>query len=103
MNAFITACAKAPIKLYRLVISPWLGPSCRFTPTCSAYALQAIDRHGAFKGLILTTARITRCHPWHRGAHVDPVPERFDWWHLIGYKRGEPEKEISQVKGPSRR
>lgn len=61
------------VKGYRLLLSPWLGSSCRFTPTCSAYALEALERHGAGAGSYLTLARIARCHPWCAGGH-DPVP-----------------------------
>jgi uncharacterized protein len=61
------------IKLYQLIISPWLGPSCRFTPTCSQYGLEAFKKYGVFKGFWLTAKRIARCHPW--GGHgYDPVP-----------------------------
>jgi hypothetical protein len=61
------------IKIYQWVISPWLGPKCRFTPTCSNYALEAFKKHGVFKGFWLTVKRISRCHPW--GGHgYDPVP-----------------------------
>jgi uncharacterized protein len=59
---------------YRLLLSPWLGSACRFTPTCSAYALQALQEHGAAAGSYLTLARIARCHPWCAGGH-DPVPQ----------------------------
>lgn len=62
-----------PIIFYRAVISPYLPPSCRFTPTCSEYALEALRRHGPFKGLWLTVRRICRCHPWG-GSGYDPVP-----------------------------
>ena len=58
---------------YRLVLSPWLGSACRFTPTCSAYSLEALERHGAAAGAYLTAARIARCHPWCDGG-LDPVP-----------------------------
>ena len=61
------------VRLYRLLLSPWLGSACRFEPTCSAYALQALDRHGAAAGSLLTLARLARCHPWCAGGH-DPVP-----------------------------
>lgn len=61
------------VKAYRLLLSPWLGSSCRFTPTCSAYSLEALERHGAAAGTYLTVARIARCHPWCAGGH-DPVP-----------------------------
>lgn len=64
----------ALIKGYRLVLSPWLGSACRFEPTCSAYALQALERHGAAAGSYLTLRRLTRCHPWCDGGG-DPVPD----------------------------
>jgi putative membrane protein insertion efficiency factor len=58
---------------YQIGISPWLGPRCRFYPTCSNYALEAIDRHGAAKGSLLAGKRLLKCHPWHPGG-LDPVP-----------------------------
>ena len=61
------------VKGYRLFLSPALGSSCRFEPTCSAYALQALQTHGAGKGAYLTLRRIGRCHPWCDGG-LDPVP-----------------------------
>jgi hypothetical protein len=61
------------IKAYRYCLSPLLGPSCRFLPTCSDYALQAIDKYGAGHGSWLALKRIARCHPWHPGGY-DPVP-----------------------------
>ncbi len=61
------------VKSYRLFLSPSLGSSCRFEPTCSAYALQALQTHGAGKGSYLTLKRIGRCHPWCEGG-LDPVP-----------------------------
>lgn len=61
------------IKFYRLFLSPWLGNACRFEPTCSRYALEAIERHGGARGGVLMMGRILRCHPWCRGGH-DPVP-----------------------------
>ncbi len=61
------------VKGYRLLLSPWLGSSCRFEPTCSAYALQALQLHGAGKGSYLTLNRLGRCHPWCAGG-LDPVP-----------------------------
>jgi hypothetical protein len=70
--------AQAPIRVYRYAISPWLGPSCRFQPTCSAYALEAIEKHGPVKGLWLTLRRLARCHPikWLGGSEgYDPVPD----------------------------
>jgi putative membrane protein insertion efficiency factor len=62
------------VKAYRMLLSPWLGSSCRFEPTCSVYALQALDRFGAGKGSFLTLARLGRCHPWCQGG-MDPVPD----------------------------
>ncbi|MDQ2751484.1 MAG: membrane protein insertion efficiency factor YidD [Bacteroidota bacterium] len=61
------------IKIYQRIISPLLGPKCRFTPTCSNYAVEALLKYGLFKGLWLSIKRISRCHPW--GGHgYDPVP-----------------------------
>jgi putative membrane protein insertion efficiency factor len=65
------------VKAYRLVLSPWLGTACRFEPTCSAYALQALALHGAASGSYLTLQRLARCHPWCQGGH-DPVPVLFE-------------------------
>lgn len=62
-----------PIRLYRRFISPALPPACRFTPTCSQYAVEAVSRHGALKGGWLAIKRLGRCHPWHPGGE-DPVP-----------------------------
>ena len=59
--------------LYQKCISPMIGPSCRFTPTCSQYAVEAIKKHGPFKGFCLAVRRILRCHPWG-GSGYDPVP-----------------------------
>jgi len=61
------------IRGYQLAISPLLGPRCRFYPTCSHYALEAIETHGSLRGVWLTIKRISRCHPWHEGG-FDPVP-----------------------------
>ena len=62
-----------PVRAYRLVLSPWIGHACRFQPTCSAYALEALDRHGALRGSWLAARRVARCHPWG-SAGYDPVP-----------------------------
>lgn len=61
------------VRAYRLFLSAWLGSSCRFTPSCSAYALQALEHHGAAAGTYLTLHRLARCHPFCPGGH-DPVP-----------------------------
>lgn len=63
------------VRFYRFFLSPWLGSACRFEPTCSAYAMQALQRHGAAAGSALTLHRLLRCHPWCAGGH-DPVPEQ---------------------------
>ena len=63
----------ALLKVYQWVISPLLGPRCRFTPTCSQYGIEAVRRHGSLKGSWLTTKRLCRCHPWGGSGH-DPVP-----------------------------
>jgi putative membrane protein insertion efficiency factor len=62
-----------PIEGYRRVVSPFLGQRCRFAPSCSAYAVDAIRMHGTIRGLWLAACRIARCHPWNPGG-VDPVP-----------------------------
>ncbi len=82
---------KGLISVYRYVISPLTGGSCRFYPTCSAYALEAIERHGAAKGSVMAGLRICKCHPWHKGEMIDPVPSVIDWGQIIGYKRAKPE------------
>jgi putative membrane protein insertion efficiency factor len=61
------------VKAYRLLLSPWLGQSCRFEPTCSVYAIAALEAHGAAYGSYLTLRRVARCQPWCEGGH-DPVP-----------------------------
>lgn len=69
----ISAILLAPIYFYRAAISPMFPPTCRFTPTCSEYAIQAIRKHGPAKGLYLAIRRLLRCHPWG-GSGYDPVP-----------------------------
>ena len=61
------------IKAYQIALSPFFGMHCRFTPTCSQYAIESIQNHGAFKGCWLAIKRLLHCHPWHAGGH-DPVP-----------------------------
>lgn len=62
-----------PVRFYRLFISPFLGHNCRYLPTCSEYAQEALEKHGAFRGSILAAKRLLRCHPWG-GSGYDPVP-----------------------------
>lgn len=73
LKAFLSWLLVLPIRFYQIAISPLLGPSCRFTPTCSEYARQAILKHGPLKGLYLAVRRLMRCHPWG-GSGYDPVP-----------------------------
>lgn len=61
------------LRVYQVVVSPWLGPACRFDPSCSSYAIQAVERHGALRGGWLALRRIGRCHPLG-GLGYDPVP-----------------------------
>jgi len=61
------------VQVYRYAISPMLGRSCRFHPSCSEYAIEALERHGLLKGSLLAIRRVGRCHPWHPGGY-DPVP-----------------------------
>ena len=69
MQSFLLAVVRA----YRLLFSPWLGAGCRFEPTCSVYALGALESHGAARGTYLVLSRLARCQPWCAGGH-DPVP-----------------------------
>ena len=64
----------APVRLYRVAISPMMAPRCRFLPTCSEYSIEAVERHGALRGGWLAARRLCRCHPWNPGG-VDEVPE----------------------------
>lgn len=70
---FAAAVVLSPVRVYRYVISPWLPPSCRFSPTCSAYAEEAVRVHGPWRGSWLALRRICRCHPLAQGGY-DPVP-----------------------------
>jgi putative membrane protein insertion efficiency factor len=63
------------IRAYQLTLSPLLGPRCRFYPSCSQYALEALRTHGSLRGCALALRRLLRCHPWHAGGY-DPVPEQ---------------------------
>jgi len=70
---FVTRCLLGAIRCYQLVLSPWIGRSCRFEPSCSQYTAQAIEYHGPLRGSWLGIRRICRCHPWG-GSGYDPVP-----------------------------
>jgi hypothetical protein len=61
------------VRAWQMALSPFFGPSCRFHPSCSAYAVEALERHGAWRGSRLTARRLARCHPFHEGG-LDPVP-----------------------------
>jgi putative membrane protein insertion efficiency factor len=78
---YVARALVAPIRLYQRLISPFLGPRCRFYPSCSEYAAGSILRHGPIKGLYLGVRRILRCHPWNPGG-FDEVPEVFTWRHV---------------------
>jgi len=65
----------AGLRFYQLVLSPWVGNQCRFYPTCSEYARQAVETHGSLRGSALAAKRLCKCHPWHPGG-FDPVPGR---------------------------
>lgn len=69
MGRFLVALLRG----YQYLLSPWWGTQCRFTPSCSNYAIEAVERHGALFGSWLATKRVLRCHPWHPGG-FDPVP-----------------------------
>jgi putative membrane protein insertion efficiency factor len=83
----LTLLLRGLIRGYQLFISPVLAPSCRYLPSCSDYAAEAIERHGALAGTWLALRRIARCHPWG-GSGYDPVPERHWPKHSIGCRHG---------------
>ncbi|MEM7242670.1 MAG: membrane protein insertion efficiency factor YidD [Pseudomonadota bacterium] len=71
---FLAKIFALPVRAYRLIFSPWVGHNCRYQPTCSAYALEALEKHGAIKGSWLAAKRIARCHPLG-GQGIDNVPD----------------------------
>ena len=73
VSRFLVKMMVGMISIYKRCISPYMPPSCRFTPTCSTYAIEALQKHGPLRGLWLTVKRICRCHPWG-GSVYDPVP-----------------------------
>ncbi|MEM7718448.1 MAG: membrane protein insertion efficiency factor YidD [Pseudomonadota bacterium] len=73
---FVARIVAVPIKAYRLIFSPWVGHNCRYQPTCSAYALEALEKHGALRGTWLAARRVLSCHPWG-GSGIDNVPNKL--------------------------
>ncbi len=87
------------IKIYSYLISPFLGASCRYQPTCSCYMHDALERHGFLKGVFLGCMRICRCHPYSKRNFLDPVPKQFAWRDILRYKRQchrEIDEEITE-------
>ncbi len=82
----------ALISAYRFVLSPWIGGSCRYWPTCSEYAQEAIELHGAVRGSCLMLGRLARCHPYGAGG-VDPVPQTFQWRCACGARHTHPQTQ----------
>lgn len=78
IGRFFTKFLIALIRGYQLTLSGWVGWQCRFVPSCSNYAMEALEKHGPLKGLWMTVARLARCHPLG-GRGFDPVPEKFRW------------------------
>ena len=87
------------IKFYSFLISPLLGRNCRFHPTCSSYAHNALETHGILKGFYLIIMRILSCHPWSKRDFDDPVPLSFAWSAILGYKLHTSENK--KLKGSS--
>lgn len=90
MTYLFASLLKAPIHFYRWTLRPWTGMDCRHLPTCSEYALEAIDKNGAWKGLWLMISRLSRCHPWGSSGY-DPVPDlsgvMYPLWRAFRYGR----------------
>ena len=78
MSASAATLLRGLIRAYQILVSPLLGPACRFEPSCSEFARQAITRHGTRRGSLLALGRLSRCHPFADGG-FDPVPEEFPW------------------------
>ena len=75
LSGLARGCVVGLLRAYKVLVSPWLGPCCRFHPSCSIYCMEAVSRHGIVKGLWLGALRLVRCHPFHPGG-FDPVPPR---------------------------
>ncbi len=74
------------VTVYQKTLSPFMGNQCRFTPTCSCYMHEALEKHGALKGTALGLIRIVKCNPWIKSSWVDPVPNSIAWRDLFRYK-----------------
>lgn len=92
------------VNIYRKFISPYKVPCCKYYPTCSGYAAEAFEKHGALKGLILTVSRLFRCNPWSLGG-IDPVPDEFDIFHTSAASRRKYELkkkiDLGKKSGPA--
>lgn len=91
----------APIRLYQRFVSPVLPANCRYYPTCSAYAVEAVEMHGAFRGAGLALRRLGRCHPWSRREHFDPVPVPVGWSEIRVRPENRPDREPPPEAGSS--
>ena len=87
LERLVRSALLALLRAYRFFLSPWIGQQCRFWPTCSNYASEAIEKHGTAVGAYLATKRLLRCHPWCAGGH-DPVPEQCPGSGLFNKQRG---------------
>ncbi len=85
------------VRAYQLLLSPWVGGQCRFAPTCSQYAIEALRRHGAAQGSYLGAMRIARCHPWCEGG-PDPVPTVFSW--AAWRRTQDPDADVASGQKP---
>jgi len=74
LNILLKSSLICMVRLYQILLSPWLGRNCIYTPTCSAYAIEAINKHGAIKGIFLSVKRVLKCNPYNDGG-VDEVPK----------------------------
>ena len=91
----------AGVQAYRTFVSPLLGPRCRFAPSCSAYAAQALGTHGALRGGWLVVRRLARCHPFHPGGH-DPVPPARSWGTMYSEQHPAPPPDSRPLAVPAR-
>ncbi|HCX14220.1 MAG TPA: membrane protein insertion efficiency factor YidD [Rhodospirillaceae bacterium] len=95
ITGFSSIILKGTIRLYQITISPFLGPRCRYMPTCSEYAIEAVDRHGPLPGSWLAIRRIARCHPWG-GSGLDPVPTN-DKNIACGRRKNQTSKILNKI------